>query len=43
VDVCRGEVGRMPGRGKQAEEADMAMALMAQYEGTTRQARMKGL
>jgi hypothetical protein len=32
VDICRGELGRMPGRSNGAEEADMAMALMAQYD-----------
>jgi hypothetical protein len=33
VDICRGELGRMPGRSNGAEEADLGMALMAQYEG----------
>jgi hypothetical protein len=33
VDVCRGEVGRIPTGRHEAEEADLAMALMAQYEG----------
>jgi hypothetical protein len=33
VDVCRGELGRMPGRSNGAEEANLGMALMAQYAG----------
>jgi hypothetical protein len=34
VDICRGDLGRMPGRSNGAEEANpRAMALMAQYEG----------
>jgi hypothetical protein len=42
VDICRGELGRMPGRSNGAEEADLGMALMAQYEATTRTKRTKG-
>jgi hypothetical protein len=43
VDICRGELGRMPGRSNGAEEADSrALALMAQYETTTRTKRTKG-
>jgi hypothetical protein len=43
VDICRGELGRMPGRSNGAEEADpRALALMAQYEATTRTKRTKG-
>jgi hypothetical protein len=42
VDICRGEVGVIPTGRREAEEADLGMALMAQYEGTTRHARTKG-
>jgi hypothetical protein len=35
VDICRGEVGQMPGRSNGAEEANLGMALMAQYAGHT--------
>jgi hypothetical protein len=42
VDICRGELGRMPGRSNGAEEANLGIALMAQYEGTTRTKRTKG-
>jgi hypothetical protein len=41
VDICRGELGRMPGRSNGAEEANLGMALMAQYEATTRTKRRK--
>jgi hypothetical protein len=41
-EILRGEVGVIPTGRREAEEADLGMALMAQYEGTTRHARTKG-